>query len=114
MPPRPARVPTPPTSPTHKSPVRRLIGLNAALLLALLGVTLAPSADAQTAANSSRARGEYTMVGGDVSGSTANAIYVVDAANREIITLLWDTSRRRLQGVGYRDLVLDLTAEPSR
>jgi len=112
MPPRPARVPTP--HPAPKSPVRRLIGLNAALLLALLGVTLAPSADAQTAANSSRARGEYTMVGGDVSGSTANALYIVDAANREIITLLWDTSRRRLQGVGYRDLVLDLTAEPSR
>lgn len=108
MPPRPARVPS------TKSPVRRLVALNAALLLALLGVTLAPSAGAQTAANATRARGEYTMVGGDVSGATANAIYVIDAANREIITLLWDNSRRRLQGVGYRDLVLDLTADPTR
>lgn len=111
MPPRPARVPSPPIP---KSPVRRLVALNAVLLMALAGVSLAPTAGAQTAANSTRARGEYTMVGGDISGATANAIYVIDAANREIITLLWDTSRRRLQGVGYRDLVLDLTADPSR
>ncbi len=109
MPSRPARVARP------KSPVRRLVALNGVLLLALAGVSLAPSAGAQTASNASnRTRGEYTMVGGDISGANANAIYVIDSANREIITLLWDNSRRRLQGVGYRDLVLDLTADPTR
>ncbi len=107
-------MPARPADPRTKSPVRRLVALNAVLLVALAGMSLAPTAGAQTAASATRARGEYTMVGGDVSGSTANALHIVDAANREIITLLWDNSRRRLQGVGYRDLVLDLTAEPSR
>jgi len=91
---------------------RPLLALNAALLCACLAVTLAPTAGAQN--QTTRARGEYTMVGGEVNGSSSNAITVLDAANREMVTLLWDSSRRRLQGVGYRDLITDLVAENQR
>lgn len=91
---------------------RPLLALNGVLLCACLAVTFAPTAGAQNQAT--RARGEYTMVGGQVSGSSSNAITVLDAANREMVTLLWDSSRRRLQGVGYRDLITDLVAETQR
>lgn len=93
---------------------RPLLALNGVLLCACLAVTLAPTAGAQNQPNPTRARGEYTMVGGQVSGSSSNAITVLDAANREMVTLLWDSSRRRLQGVGYRDLITDLVAETQR
>lgn len=100
---------------THRrpSPRRGLIALNAVLLAALAGVTVAPRATAQNQ-GSARARGEYTLVGGEISGANANAIYLLDAVNREIITLMWDNSRKRLYGIGYRDLASDLSAEPRR
>lgn len=86
--------------------------LNAALLLVLGAVTFAPSAGAQS--DSSRPRGEYSVVGGEVTGSNTNGIYIVDSANRELVALLWDDSRRQLNGIGYRDLATDLIADPER
>ncbi len=98
-----------------RSPRRNLIALNAALLLTLGAVTLAPHATAQSrGSETARPRGEYTVVGGAVSGANANAIYVLDSANREMVGLLWDESRRQILGLGYRDLALDLTADPER
>lgn len=91
---------------------RGLIVLNLALLGTLGAVSLAPSAGAQ--APIARARGAYTLVGGTVTGSNANAVYVLDAANREMVGLLWDDSRRQLIGFGYRDLANDLLADPER
>lgn len=105
---------TPPPKPTP-STRRNLIALNAVLLLALGAVTLAPSATAQNRdAGLIRARGEYTVVGGEVNGATSNAIYVIDATNREMVGLLWDDSRRQIKGMGYRDLAMDLLADPER
>jgi hypothetical protein len=108
-----------PTPPAPRAPQRRrssrgLVALNAALLVALAGVTLAPPADAQNQSGVTRARGEYTMVGGEISGGNANAVYIVDAANREMIALYWDEARRVMQGVGYRDLATDLVVDPQR
>lgn len=91
---------------------RTLIALNLALLAALGGVSLAPRAGAQNQLD--RARGEYTLVGGMISGGNSNAIYVLDAANREMIALVYEQSRRTVQGVGYRDLATDLIVDPQR
>lgn len=96
----------------RNGPRRGLLTLNALLLAALGAVTLAPSADAQNA--TPRARGEYSLVGGGVTGGNANAVYVLDSANRELIALLWDNSRRQINGIGYRDLANDLFIEPRR
>jgi|TARA_R110000782_G_scaffold53205_4_gene113412 hypothetical protein len=97
-----------------RSPARRLIALNAALLALLMVVSVAPDAGAQAPMQPSRARGEYTMVGGQISGGNSNAVYILDAANREMITLRWDSSRRQMLGVGYRDLTTDLVIDPQR
>lgn len=106
---------TQPTPRPRRTPRRNLIALNAVLLLALGAVTLAPHASAQRGGSEPmRPRGEYTVVGGEVAGSNANALYVLDSANREMVGLLWDESRRQILGLGYRDLALDLTADPER
>jgi hypothetical protein len=88
-----------------------LIALNAVLLAALGVVSFAPSAQAQRGA---RARGEYTMVSGRVTGSSNHAIYVIDSANQEMIALTWNQTRKGLEGLGYRDLTADAGAAPGR
>ncbi|MCC5822797.1 MAG: hypothetical protein LAT64_05280 [Phycisphaerales bacterium] len=109
---------TRPIEPNSNRPVRRLpaprglVVLNAVLLAALVGVSVVPHAGAQNQPN--RARGEYTLVGGEISGGNSNAIYVLDAANREMIALLYEPSRRLIQGVGYRDLATDLVIDTQR
>lgn len=100
------------TDTKRTGPRRGLLALNALLLAALGAVTFAPSAGAQNAVP--RARGEYSLVGGVVSGANSNAVYVLDSANRELIALLWDDSRRQINGIGYRDLANDLFIEPRR
>ncbi|MEM7628770.1 MAG: hypothetical protein AAF995_09155 [Planctomycetota bacterium] len=90
---------------------RVLLGVNVLLLGALGWVVVEPMALGQ---NSARARGSYTLVGGEIPGGTSNAIYVLDATNGEMIALRWDQSRNALVGVGYRDLASDTQAEPGR
>ena len=92
-----------------------LIALNAGLLTALGGVLYGPEAIAQAgAAGAGRAPGEYTLVGGDMPGTTDNTIFVLDAANRELIALEWSQSRSRLDGIGFRDLAEDVQGRTSR
>ena len=61
-----------------------------------------------------RARGEYALVGGQIQGGNANAVYVIDGANQEMIALRWNESTKSLEGVGYRDLQADGQAVPGR
>ena len=92
----------------------RLIGLNVALLgvlgvVTLVGV-LSSRAGAQPGvggAAAARGRGEYTMVAGKIQGATTAAIYVVDAANQEVIALGWDRATNRLEPIGHRSLLDD-------
>ena len=100
---------------------RGLIVLNMALLMLLAAITLAPASNAQRGnvgtnpgAGVGRARGEYTMVSGRVTGGSSNAVYVVDANNQELLSLLWNQSGRGLDVIGYRDLHADATAQPGR
>jgi len=84
---------------------RGLIALNIALVAGLAIVSLAPVAGGQP--GSGRSRGDYTMIGGRIQGSSTNAIYVVDAANSELVALKWSQGQKRFEGVGYRDLNRD-------
>jgi hypothetical protein len=82
-----------------------LIALNAALLTLLGVVTLSTNATAQN--DQRRARGEYTMVAGELLGLNNEAVYIIDAANNEMLGLYWEQSRRTLQPIGYRNLEFD-------
>ncbi len=88
-----------------KSQFRALIMLNAALLAILAAVVFSPSANAQNRPN--RARGEYTMVSGEFQGASENAIWILDAANQELLALRWNHSQKKLDGIGFRDLSRD-------
>lgn len=88
-----------------------LLVLNAALLALLAAVVLSPAASAQS--GPARARGTYTMVGGKVIGSPEDAIYIVDAANQEMVAAKWDRSRKALKFLGYYDLAPARRAVPS-
>ncbi|MFI4917007.1 MAG: hypothetical protein ACIAS6_10945 [Phycisphaerales bacterium JB060] len=81
-----------------------LVALNAGLLLALGVVSLAPAATAQQA---QRPRGEYLLLGGQMTGSPSSGVHVIDTSNQEMITLKWDQSRQAFDGLGFRDLRQD-------
>lgn len=88
-----------------------LLTLNAALLV-VLGIVSISIAQAQPGA---RARGNYAMVGGEyMGGGGANAVYILDAANQELIAVKWDESRKVLDGIGYRDLNRDAQQRSGR
>jgi hypothetical protein len=86
--------------------------LNLALLTALAAITFAPDS-IRANAQAGRARGEYTLLAGRPNGSSSDAIYVLDAANQEIIALKWDTGRK-LSLLGYRNLESDAKLNPTR
>ena len=96
---------------TDSSPSRRgrsaipgLIVLNALLLGALALVSFGSEADAQ---GRQRSRGSYTMVGGEVLGSLAAAVYIADTANQELMVITYDPQQKALKGLAYRNLAAD-------
>lgn len=82
--------------------------LNASLVGVLGLAVLAPlgGAGAQPDA-SKRGRGNYTMVGGEYTGGSSNAIFIVDAQNQEMVAVFWSQSKKTLLPLGYRDLAED-------
>ena len=92
-----------------------LIALNLGLLGVLGLVSLGPSASAQPSATQpTRARGDYTMVAGAIRAGNASAIWLLDKANQEMVVVRWDEGRKNLEGVGYRNLIDDAKAPPTR
>jgi hypothetical protein len=85
-----------------------LIALNLALLTILAIMTFSPLATGQP--TQVRARGQYSMVAGEITGGTPHVVYVTDANNREMIAIRWNNSRRTLDGIGFRDLNADAKA----
>jgi hypothetical protein len=88
----------------------KLLALNAALLAGLAFAALMPrAADAQPGANpqAGRLRGDYTLIAGRYQGGTASAIYIIDAANQELIALSWDRTNNRINPLGHRSLLDD-------
>ena len=101
-------------APWHASRrVRALAGLNAALLLALGAVAVAPAARGQ-APGEPRNAGRYIIVGGALNAGDANAAYIIDTVNAEMIAMRWNDSRRRYEGLGYRNLREDAQVEGVR
>ncbi len=82
--------------------LRALLAINAALLGLLALVSFASTAGAQ-----GRGRGEYMMVGGGANGANSAVVYIVDAANQEMIAATFNVNTRVLDGVGYRNLAQD-------
>ncbi len=108
-------------------PARGLVAFNLALLLVLGAVTIIGSleagaqsggagagAGATGARPTPRARGDYTMVSGRYQGGTSNAIYVLDAANGELLALSWDRGRNELEIIGHRRIADDAQIKSGR
>ncbi len=94
---------------------RRLIVLNAALLAVVLAMVVLNPADASGEQPVTvRARGEYTMVSGRTSQGNVSAVYVLDAANQEMVALRWDANKKSFVGIGYRNLDADSKSQPGR
>jgi hypothetical protein len=79
-----------------------------AVVLAVAGFAGAQSGESR------RVGGQYTCVGGQTIGGYTNVIYVLDSANREMVGLRWNDGTKQLEGIGYRDLVEDITQENDR
>ncbi|MFN7020474.1 MAG: hypothetical protein ACK4WH_03995 [Phycisphaerales bacterium] len=97
----------------------RLVGLNFALLLALGVLTILVNARpggaaAQPPEAAARTRGEYTIVSGRFQGGTSNAVYVLDAANQELMALAWNRSRDEMEIIGHRRIADDAQFRPGR
>lgn len=95
------------------TPTRRAIAVNVVLLGALVSMSIGPGAGAQPS-GPGRARGEYTMLSGKTNTGNTHAVYVLDAANQELLSLRWDSSRQKLVTMGYRNLDADAKAPPTR
>lgn len=55
------------------------------------------------------------MVAGKTSaGGSNSAVFILDAANREMVAVRWDQSKRSLTGIGYRNLDTDAKSQPGR
>jgi len=89
----------------------RLIGLNFALLMVLAALTILTSSQvvAQPAGTigTGRGRGEYTIISGKYQGGISNAVYVLDAANQELLALSWNRNRDEFEIIGHRRLTDD-------
>jgi hypothetical protein len=93
----------------HRDRLRpALIVINGILALAVV-TTLAAQPAAQP-----RLRGEYTMVAGRTTSNGKDAIYILDATSRELVALRWESSRRSLVGIGYRNIDADTALPPAR
>lgn len=97
---------------------RGLVVLNGALLAALGAVCLAPGAGADQGAAppgggaGARGRGSYTVISPRIAGGQEGSLFIIDAANRELAVMRWDTSRRELLSVGHRDMSADAAVAP--
>lgn len=98
-----------------KRPKSRQIITGANILLAGAALTMLATtlADAQPS-QPNRTAGQYTCVGGQTIGGYTSTIYVLDSANRELVALKWNDGSKQLEGVGFRDLVTDITKETDR
>ena len=91
----------------------RLLALNAALGGSI--VLIAWANQAQALQPSTRARGQYTMVAGEIqSGGDASGIYITDSINEELVVLRWNNSRNQMDGIDFRNLSADANKKPGR
>jgi len=104
--------------PGRNRPLAGLIALNAALVAVLALITLGAER-ASTASTSegqpvNRARGEYTMVAGEIKFGASSGIWIVDSANQEMVAVRWNNGRDTFDGIDYRNLAEDQARRPGR
>jgi len=103
------------SQPKSRTRVRAALAtLNIALVGVVGAVVLWPTPVDAQAPGAARARGDYTMVAGEISAGSNAVTYVVDSANQEVLVLRWDQSRSQFQSIGFRDLAADAAAAPVR
>lgn len=92
---------------------RMLLATNLALAA---GVAIAATGlPARGTQHTDRARGQYTLVAGEVrSGGDASVVFIVDAVNEEMIAVRWDDNRNALDGIDYRSLAEDANPRQGR
>lgn len=89
--------------------------LAAANLLLALSLGLAAAArTAEAQVGPTRARGSYALTAGKTNAGSWQAVYVLDAANQELVALRWDNARQQLVGLSYRNLRTDAADQPGR
>ncbi|MCA9277621.1 MAG: hypothetical protein H6815_02395 [Phycisphaeraceae bacterium] len=86
-----------------------LIVLNCGLAVAVAGVATTSSVIGQ--AGQARGRGNYTAISANMQGGNSSAIFILDAANQEMVAVRWNDSRRSLEGIGYRNLTEDAKSQ---
>ena len=86
----------------RKAIIVTLAAVNVALLLTLLLGGVAPRAEAQVL----RGGNDYLMVTGNI-GTSWEAVYIADLANRRLLALRYDKTTRRLAPLGNRRLADD-------
>jgi len=108
-----------PETPAHARralPTRRLLTVNIALALAcgVLWMIPTPGSAQPRPGQPVRAIGQYTMISGKLISGNSQAIYLLDAANQELIGVKWDSGRKGLLPLGYRNLLNDRKAPTGR
>ncbi len=83
-----------------------LIAVNLVLLALLALVTLAPATNADSN-NADSAAGDYIMVGGQVSGSTSNSMYVLDQRSGILVALKFELGTKKMKALSIRNLNQD-------
>lgn len=88
---------------------KELITINVVLLALLAGLLLWPAAHSLWSgstllAQPARARGQYLVVSGTMTGPSSHAIYIMDTANMEMVALRWEQSKNDFVGLGYRNI----------
>ncbi len=71
---------------------RGLLAMNAVLLLQ---------------AQNQRPRGQYSLIAARALGFSESAIYIVDAANGDMMVMRYDRSNKQLKFLGFRSLTAD-------
>lgn len=103
----PSHTPAPAPAPAAPRISPKLIGLNVALLGVLGLVTFVSSGPASAqpgdAAQAARQRGDYTAVSGRMQGGNT-VIYIIDAANQELVALNWNRNNNIFEPIGFRNL----------
>lgn len=101
---------SPPRKASSRGRLKMLVAANVGLVLALGWQAIAqPSTD-----RPSREKGRYTLVSGAFLGGLADAVYLVDAENRELAAIRYDPAARTVRVAGYRDLARDVQQRPGR
>jgi len=97
-------------------PTRRLLTLNLALALALgvLWMIPTPGSAQPRPGQPVRAVGQYTGISGKLNTGNAQAVYLLDAANQEMVGIKWDSGRKGILPLGYRNLINDRKAPTGR